>query len=124
MLWALVNLTCVRCQLIEVIADRARDVSLCGPGLLHRLGLILTLAAGIGGNGAAINRCRLPANKTKGRTTINDHLEHPAQNIAVREAAMAVLGKGRAVRHQAFKSEMTKPAIGKIEVNLVNQPPF
>jgi hypothetical protein len=37
---------------------------------LHRLGLILTLATGIGCNGAALNRCRLPANKTKGCTTI------------------------------------------------------
>ena len=37
---------------------------------------------------------------------------------------MAVLGKGRPVRHAALKPKAAKPAIGQIEMNLINQPPL
>src|SRR3989338_82525 len=124
MLRPLVNLSGVRRKLIQIVTDRARDLFPCSPGLLHGLGLILALAAGIGGNGAAINRRRLATDKTEGCATIGNHLEHPAQDVAIREPTVPVLGTGRPVRHAAFEAETTKPAIRQIEVALVNQPPF
>ena len=64
------------------------------------------------------------SDEPEGRTTINDHLEHPAQDVAVRKATVTVLGKGRPVRHAALKPKAAKPAIDQIEMNLINQPPL
>jgi hypothetical protein len=51
-------------------------------------------------------------------------LEQFPQEIALAKAAMAVLGKRRMVGDVAIETQATKPAVGKIEVDLVAQPPF
>ena len=124
MLRSLLNVSGVRRQLIKIFADRPRNIFLCSPCLLHRLGLILALAVGIGRDSAAVNRRCLPADESKSRAAINDQFEHPSQDIAVSKSAKAVRGTSGSIRHAALKPKAAKPAIGKIEMNLVHQPPF
>ena len=54
----------------------------------------------------------------------NHGLEQLAQEIALAETAVAVLGKGRMIRDVAVEPQATEPAIGQIEVDLVAQPPL
>ena len=124
MLWLLMNLSRVCRQLIKAIADRARNLFLGGPDLLHRLRVIFAFPAGVCGDCAAIDCRRLPTNQTEGSAAINDHIKHAAQDVAVRKAAMAVLRKSGSIRHPAFEPKATKPTISKIEMNFINQPPF
>ena len=49
-------------------------------------------------------------------------LEELAQEIALAEAAMAVLGKRRMIRDVAIEPQPTKPAIRQIEMDLLAQP--
>ena len=51
-------------------------------------------------------------------------LEQLAQEIALAEAAVAVLGKRRMIGDVAVEPQPTKPAIGQIEVDLLAQPPL
>ena len=50
--------------------------------------------------------------------------EQLTQKIAVAEAAMAALGRGRVVGRAAIEAQPAEPAIDQIEVNLVTQPPL
>src|SRR4051794_11809943 len=55
----------------------------------------------------------------------SDHgLEQLAQQIAIAEAAMPILGEGRVVRHLAIEAEPAEPAVGEVQVHLLTQPPF
>ena len=47
-----------------------------------------------------------------------------AQEIALAEAAVAVLGKRRMIRDVAIEPQATEPAISQIEVELLAQPPL
>jgi hypothetical protein len=47
-----------------------------------------------------------------------------AQEIALAEAAMAVLGEGRMVRHFARQAEPAEPTVGEVEPDLVAQSPL
>jgi hypothetical protein len=47
-----------------------------------------------------------------------------AQQIAIAEAAMPILGEGRVVRHLAVEAEPAEPAVGEVQVHLLAQPPF
>lgn len=91
MLRPLLRLSGVCGQLIEILADRARNLFLCSLGSLHRLGLILAFPVGIRGDGAAIHRCRLSAHKTKGRAAIDNHFEDSAQDVAIRNHHRSIL---------------------------------
>src|ERR1700722_12197816 len=51
-------------------------------------------------------------------------LEQLAQEIALAEAAVAVLGKRRMIRDVAIEPQATEPAISQIEVELLAQPPL
>ena len=47
-----------------------------------------------------------------------------AQHVALAKAPMSVARERRVVWHPAVQPEVTKPAIGEIEVNFVAQPPL
>jgi hypothetical protein len=47
-----------------------------------------------------------------------------AQEIALAEAAMAVLREGRMIRHLARQAEPTEPPIGQVQMDLLAQPAF
>ena len=51
-------------------------------------------------------------------------LEQLAQKIALAKTAVAVLGERRMIGDVAVEPQATEPAIGKVEVDLVAQPPF
>ena len=51
-------------------------------------------------------------------------LEQLAQEIALAETAVAVLGKRRMIGDVAVEPQATEPAIGQIEVDLLAQPPL
>ena len=54
-----------------------------------------------------------------------DHrLEQAAQQVAVAEAAVPVLGEGRVVGHVAVEPEPAEPAIGQVQMNFVAEPPL
>jgi hypothetical protein len=49
-------------------------------------------------------------------------LKQLAQEIALAEPAVAVLGKGRMIQNVAVEPQSTKPTIGQIELDLLAQP--
>ena len=51
-------------------------------------------------------------------------LEQRAQEVAVAEAAVTVLGEGGVVRHVTVQAEPAEPAVGEVEVDLLAQPPL
>lgn len=79
MLWTLVNLSCICRQLIQIVANRARNFILCSPDLLHRLGLIFAFPVGICSNGAAINCRRESANQPEGSASVRRPSRKPGE---------------------------------------------
>jgi hypothetical protein len=51
-----------------------------------------------------------------------DRLEQLAQEIALAETAVAVLGERRMIGDVAVEPQSTEPAVGQIEVDLLAQP--
>src|SRR5213596_3657556 len=51
-------------------------------------------------------------------------VEELAQQVALAEASVPVLGEGRMVRHVAVEAEPAEPAVSEVEVNLLAQPPL
>jgi hypothetical protein len=47
-----------------------------------------------------------------------------AQQVAVAETAMAVLGEGRVIRHPVRQIEAAKPTIGEVQMHLFAKPPL
>lgn len=59
------------------------------------------------------------------RDAADDHrFEQKAQQIAVSETAMPVLGEDRVVRHRGGQIEAAEPAVGEVEMDLFAQPTF
>ena len=82
------------------------------------------LTVGVGGDQAGVDREALAAHQALGHAARDNGLEQLAQQIAVAEAAVAVLGEGRVVRHVAVEAQPAEPAIGQVEVDLLAQPPL
>ena len=54
-----------------------------------------------------------------------DHsLEQVPKDIALSEPTMPVAREGRVIRHLAVEAKPAEPAIGKVEMNLLAQPPL
>ena len=82
------------------------------------------LAVHIGLDQAGIDREALAADQPLGDAARHGRLEQLAQQIAVAEAAVPVLGEGRVVGHIAFQPEPAEPAIGEVQMHLLAQPPL
>ena len=65
-----------------------------------------------------IDRKPFAANQPLLYTALHRHFENLAQQVAVTEPAMTVLGKCRVIGHIPFKVELAEPAIGKVEVTV------
>jgi hypothetical protein len=73
--------------------------------------------AGIGGEA-------LTANQALAHASLHDRLEQLAKQVAIAEAAVAVLREGQVVRDVAVEAEPSEPEIGEVQVNLLAQPPL
>ena len=82
------------------------------------------LLVGIGSNQAGIDSKGRPVNQPFCHAASDHGLEQLAQQIAIAEAAMPILGEGRVVRHLAIEPEPTEPAVGEVQVHLLAQPSF
>ena len=76
----------------------------------------------VGADEARIDREALAADQPFGHAALDRHLEQVAKQVAVAEAAVAVLREGRVIGHRARQIEPAEPAIGQIEVDLLAQP--
>jgi hypothetical protein len=54
----------------------------------------------------------------------HDVFKHAAEQVALAEPPMTVLGECRMVRDRPFKPRPTEPSVGEVEVNLSAQPPL
>src|SRR5207248_1692817 len=85
-------------EYLEILANRAaRGVGgkLCVPAL----------AVGIGANEAAIDGKAFTTDQALGEAALDGRLEQAAQQIAIAEAAVTVLGEGRVIGHCAVQTE-------------------
>src|SRR5438046_2723521 len=80
------------------------------------------LLVGIGSNQAGIDRKGSPVDQPFGDAAPDHSLEQLAQQIAIAEAAMPILGEGRVLWHLAVEPEPTEPAVSEVQVNLLAQP--
>src|SRR5467141_4938857 len=71
------------------------------------------LLVGIGSNQAGIDSKGRPINHPFCHAASNHGLEQLAQQIAIAEAAMPILGEGRVVRHLTIEAEPAEPAVGE-----------
>src|SRR5215467_744308 len=83
-----------------------------------------TLLVGVGRNQGGVHREALAADQTFLDATADDSFKNMPEGVAFSEAAVAVLRKCGMVRDLTFQAEATKPAVGKIEMNLLAQSPF
>jgi len=82
------------------------------------------LLVGIGFDQAGVDGEPVPTNQPFHHAAPDHRLEHLAQQVAVAEAAMPVLGEGRVVRHVAVEAEPTEPAIGQVQMHFLAESPF
>jgi len=82
------------------------------------------LLVGVGSNQAGIDSEGRPVNQPFCHAASDHGLEQLAQQIAIAEAAMPILGEGRVVRHLAIEAEPAEPAVCEVQVHLLAQPPF
>jgi hypothetical protein len=82
------------------------------------------LPAGIGRYHAGVHRKTFAFDQTRGHAAAHDFIEQPSEGRAGSEAAVAILGEGRMLRHSIVQVQPTKPAIGKVQVYLLAKPPF
>jgi hypothetical protein len=71
---------------------------------------------------AHVNRERLASYDSFLHAARHHDLEQFSKQIALAEAAAAVLGKRRMIGNVAVEAQATKPAVGKIDVDLIAQP--
>lgn len=76
--------------------------------------------AGVGRDQAGVNGEAFPADQALGHAAADHGLEQLAQQIALAEAAVPVLGEGRVVRHVTLQPEAAEPAVGQVEVDLLD----
>jgi hypothetical protein len=72
----------------------------------------------------AVNREAFAGNDASLTALLDHFLEQHAVNVAVAKAAIAVLGKGRMIRHGSFQPQPAEPAIGQVEMHLIAQLPL
>jgi hypothetical protein len=81
-------------------------------------------AVGIGPDHACINSERFAADQPCRHARRDRRLEQLAKDVAVAEAPVPILREGRVIGHSPVKAEATEPAIRKVQMDLVTQPPF
>jgi len=82
------------------------------------------LLVGICLNQTGVRRKALTADQPIRDTPRDRRLKQFAQQIAVAETAMSVLGKCRVVWHAISQIETTKPAICQVQMHLFTEPPL
>jgi hypothetical protein len=99
-----------------------------GLPLRHRpvdlAGCLAVIAAGVGFNNAGINGEAFTPDQAGIHAGPHHSLEHLAQDVAVTEAAMAIDRERRVIGHLVVEIEATKPAVRKVKVDLLAQPPL
>src|SRR5262249_49407440 len=75
-------------------------------------------------NEARIYRKALTADQAGRNTGFNDALENPAEHVALTEPLMTDTRECRVIWYLVLNREPTKPAIGKVHLNLTTQRPF
>jgi hypothetical protein len=81
-----------------------------------------TLAVGVGPDQAGVDREAFAADKPLVDAALDRRLEQLTQEIAITEAAMAVLRERRVIRDRPLESEPAEPAIGEVQVHLLAEP--
>ena len=79
---------------------------------------------GVGHDDAGVDREGLASHDPFLHAAPHHGLEQLAKEIALAKTTVAVLGKRRMIGDVAVEPQATEPAIGKVEVDLVAQPPF
>jgi hypothetical protein len=79
-------------------------------------------ALGVGDDYAGADRESFAAHESFGHAARHYGFEQLAQEIALAETAVAVLGKRRMIGHSAVETQAAEPAISQIEVDLLTQP--
>jgi hypothetical protein len=82
------------------------------------------LPIGIGLDQARIDCKSFAADQSLLDATAQDALEHAAEEVALPEAAVPVLGERRVIRHRPIQTEPAEPPVSQIEVNLIAQAPL
>lgn len=82
------------------------------------------LFVGVSSDEARIDRKGGTVDQSLRHTATHDRLEQLAQQIAIAEAAMPVLGECRMIRHFAVETEPAEPAVSEVQVDLFAQPTF
>ena len=77
---------------------------------------------GVGGDQAGVDGEGLAADQALGHAARDDRLEQLAQQVALTEAPVPVLGEGRVVRNLAVQPQAAEPAVGEVEVDLLAEP--
>jgi hypothetical protein len=80
--------------------------------------------AGVRPDDAGVDGEALAADQALDHAAPHNALEELAQQIALAEAAVAVLGEGGMVRHVAVQAEPAEPAVGQVKVHFLAQPPL
>lgn len=80
------------------------------------------LLVGIRPDQASIDREAVTAYKPGLHAALYSRFEQLPQEVAVAEAAVAVLGKGRVIRNGPFQAEPAEPPVGEVQVHLLAQP--
>ena len=110
-------------QRVEVLAHRPAGpgevVPIHGPGGRRR-----ALIVSVGPDQAGVDREALSPDQALLDAAPDGGLKQLAQEVAVAEAPVPVLGKGGVVGHVALEPEPADPAAGEVQVHLLAQPPL
>src|SRR5215217_1301481 len=82
------------------------------------------LSASVRLDQAAINGKAFATDQTFRDAAAEDGLEQPPKQIALPEAPVPVLREGRVIGHPTVQPELTKPAVGEVEVHFFAKPPL
>src|SRR5215211_5595492 len=82
------------------------------------------LSASVRLDQAAINGKAFATDQTFRDAAAEDGLEQAPKQIALPEAPVPVLREGRVIGHPTVQPELTKPAVGEVEVHFFAKPPL
>ncbi len=80
------------------------------------------VAAGVSLQDAGVHREALAAHQPGAHAALHRGLEHMAEDVALAEAAVPVLGKAGVVGHRVLQAEPAEPPVGQVQFNLLAQP--